>query len=202
LNNVLSFLRSTFHPEEGFADLVSLKERQISSRNMNKKYNWAGLVPDIFESMADSLNFTFSLELPRDGRMGSEDIYGQWSGIFRDLIDDVADISPTSLTVLQTRSSVVDFLLPFYRTSEMFVIRIELPLPWMIFLNPFCISTWFFVIFFGFILAMSLAILVKLRGDIVQREFSLSKCLTYIAGAFCGFAVRRWSVTPVGFSSR
>ena len=121
--NVSSFLRSNFHTEEGFADLVSLKERQISSRNMNKKYNWAGLVPDIFESMADSLNFTFSLELPRDGRMGSEDIYGQWSGIFRDLIDDVADISPTSLTVLQRRSSVVDFLLPFYRTSETFVIR-------------------------------------------------------------------------------
>ena len=121
--NVSSFLRSNFHTEEGFADLVSLKERQISSRNMNKKYNWAGLVPDIFESMADSLNCTFSLELPRDGRMGSIDIYGQWSGIFRDLIDDVADIPPTSLTVLQRRSSVVDFLLPFYRTSETFVIR-------------------------------------------------------------------------------
>ena len=200
--NVSSFLRSTFHPEEGFADLVSLKERQISGRNINKKYNWAGIVPDIFESMADSLNFTFSLELPRDGRMGSEDNYGQWTGIFRDLIGDVADISPTSLTVLQRRSSVVDFLLPFYRTSETFVIRRELPLPWMIFLNPFCISTWFFVIFFGFILAVSLAFIIKHRGDTVQREFSLNKCFTYIAGAFSGFAVRRWSLTPVGLSSR
>ena len=36
----------------------------------------------------------------------------------------------------------MDFLLPFYRTSETFVIRKEVPLPWMLFLNTVFISTW------------------------------------------------------------
>ena len=50
---------------------------------------WTGA--GYFQSLADSLNFTLSLELPRDGKLGSEEEDGQWSGVFRDLIDDVAD---------------------------------------------------------------------------------------------------------------
>ena len=41
-----------------------------------------------------------------------------------------------------TEEVQLDFLLPFYRTSETFVIRKEVPLPWMLFLNTLFISTW------------------------------------------------------------
>jgi len=169
---------------------------------MNKKYNWAGVVPDIFESLASSLNFTFSLDLPRDGRWGSEDESGLWSGIFKDLMDDLADIAPTSLAILHSRSAVVDFLLPFYRTSASLVIKTELPLPWMIFLSPFRVLTWLAVCLSGCVLAAVLALLVTQRLDKSREEFSLVKSFIYVFGAFSGFSVRRWTHTPQTLSSR
>ena len=199
---IVSLFRAIFHPEVGFSELVSSSQRKFSTRNMNKKYNWAGLVPDIFESLAASLNFTFSLDLPRDGRWGAEDDAGQWSGIFSDLMDDEADIAPASLAILETRSSVVDFLLPFYRTSATFVIKTELPLPWRIFLSPFKLLTWVVVFLSGCVLAVMLASLVKYRIDESYEEFTIVKCFIYVFGAFSGFAVRRWTHTPFTLSAR
>ena len=165
------------------------------------KFNWAGLVPDIFESLAESLNFTFSLQLPSDGSWGSQN-NGHWNGMIGDLIDDIADISPSALSVIETRMSVVDFLPQFERIPNTLVIKRQIKNSWMIFIEPFHIATWMTILSFGLLLTVSLAILVRLGRGKGQREFNFKKCFIYVFGAFNGFAVRRWSHTPVSFSSR
>jgi len=68
---------------------------------------WVGLVPDIFNSMARHLNFTFTLALSRDGAWGSKNAStGKWSGIIGDLIEDEADIAVAPLSVTKGRAEV------------------------------------------------------------------------------------------------
>ena len=158
-------------------------------------------MPDIFESLAKSLNFTFSLQLSSDGKWGAQEENGEWNGMIKDLIDDLADISPSPLTQ-EKRSSVVDFLFPFKRISKTFVVRRESACSWIIFIKPFHIYTWISLLTSGFMVTISLAIVVRLGREKLQKEFNLMKCFIYVAGAFSGFAARRWSHTPLSFSSR
>jgi hypothetical protein len=77
---------------------------------------WRGLIPDIFHSIRAGLNFTFALALSRDGKWGSRDSEGRWSGIIRciqqrfhsaalirDLVEGEADIAVAALAVTQAR---------------------------------------------------------------------------------------------------
>ena len=40
---------------------------------MFRRYAWIGIVPEVFNSLADKLNFTYSLQFSRDGKYGGED---------------------------------------------------------------------------------------------------------------------------------
>ena len=54
---------------------------------------WFGMVPDIFNSLAKQLNFTYSIAMSRDRNWGSLDKEsGEWNGIIRDILDGEADI--------------------------------------------------------------------------------------------------------------
>ena len=50
-----------------------------SSRNINQ-IPWTGIFPDIFESLAETLNFSFALVPSRDGQWGSYDQATNWNG--------------------------------------------------------------------------------------------------------------------------
>ena len=102
------------------------EDQQISPRNLNQKLNWVGMVPDIFEHLAETFNFTYDLFESRDGGWGYHNTdTGQWSGIVRDLVDDVADIGPAPLLIKQERSKVVDYLIPFHTDGSTFTISRE-----------------------------------------------------------------------------
>ena len=63
------------------------------------------MVPDIFNSLAVKLNFTYTLQLPRDGKWGRRDAQGRWSGIVRDLVDREADMAVTAISITHARWS-------------------------------------------------------------------------------------------------
>ena len=179
------------------------KQQQSHTRNKNKKYNWAGLVPQIFETLAETLNFTFNLELARDGNWGSQDMEtGEWNGLIKDLIDDAADIAAAPLTVLKSRSLVVEFLLPVETDSNTFIVQKHFSYSWDIFFGPFHFSTWMMIIIFVLVMSVTQAFVVNMGKEEFEAEFNLEKCFIFVCGAFCGFAARRWSVTPLNFSSR
>ena len=172
-------------------------------RNLKKNFYWTGLVPQVFESLADKLNFTFDLYLSRDGNWGSRNSKtGQWNGLIKDLIDDVADIAAAPLTVMKSRSYFVDFLLPVQSDSNTFIMRKDSSFSWDIFFKPFHSSTWIFIVLFIFLISVTQALLVKQGKDIMRTEFTLEKCFIFSIGTFGGVSIRRWSVTPFNNSSR
>ena len=111
--------RTYFQPYVGYAVYTRPEDHKISYRNLNKKYNWVGLVSDIFEHLAETYNFTYDLFESRDGTWGYFDQEtGQWGGIIRDLLDNVADIK-------KDRVRVVDYLMPFNTDRMTFTISRE-----------------------------------------------------------------------------
>ena len=162
-----------------------------------------GLVPQIFETLAENLNFTFELEQSRDGLWGSQNQQtGEWNGLIKDLIDDVTDIAAAPLTVLKSRSLVVDFLLPLQADSNTFIIRKHSTYSLDLFFRPFHFSTWIIILIFVVVISVTQAFIVKLGTEELSAEFGLEKCFIFVYGAFGGFAARRWSVTPLNLSAR
>ena len=178
------------------------EEKQFSARNLNKKYSWVGMVPDIVEDLAESLNFTYKLELSRDGYWGTYDKdTGEWSGIVKDLMDDVADVGFAPLTVMHERAQAVDFLLPAHSDKTTFVISRESSFK-NSFTTTFNTDTWHVIGMVVVLSALVLAMVVKVGKEKVGTEFQLQQCFIYTYGALCGFGVKRWHTTPVTISAR
>ena len=117
-----------------WADFIWLEEKGKSSY---KPDEWLGMIPDIVNSLARQLNFTYSIALSRDGQWGSVNKDGDWSGIIRDIIDGEADIAAALLAVTKTRSEVIDFMLPFYPDNFGFFINTQSAYAWTTYFQPF-----------------------------------------------------------------
>ena len=178
------------------------EDHQISLRNLNKKYNWVGLVPDIFEHLAETYNFTYELFESRDGAWGYFDPEtGQWAGIIRDLIDDVADIGPAPLLIKKERAKVVDYLMPFSTDGMTFTIKKETAFN-NGYTKAFRDDTWTMLAVVIIFVSLSLAAVVKWGKEPEKSEFKLEHCFTYTAQNYCGFGAKRWHVTPIDIPSR
>ena len=164
---------------------------------------WFGLVPDIFNSFARQLNFTYSIALSRDGYWGAVDKEtGRWNGIIGDVVDGVADIAVAVLSVTKTRSEVADFMIPFYSDQFGFFISKESSYTWNTYFEPFMYESWVVLLAMLILIALSLAMVARVGKDKSIKEFTLEKCFIYVFGAYGGFAIRRWSITPVNISTR
>ena len=184
-------------PYPGFIRLAPLSEQKISERNINKKFNWQGMVPDIFDFLASHLNFSYDLALSRDGNWGSLDLQsGGWNGIIKDLMEGVADISPTSLSVLNSRSLVIDYLPSFYTEANTFIISTKSSYLSWIFLAPFHISTWIILFLFTIWLSFSLFISQVLISTSTCRLENMHQSFVDVYGSFGSFAAVRWPRVP------
>ena len=196
-------LRALFIPENGFLTISVNDTKQVmDARNINKT-PWVGLIPDIFNSLARRLNFTYILSNPRDGKWGAVDENGEWNGIIKDLIDDEADIAAASLAVTQARSEAVDFLVPIKaEMSTFFVSRQGSSFSLDIFTKPYTYETWQALLILIVVAAILLYLIAWLGMEKHLTQFSFIRCFIYVYGAYGGFASRRWSVTPNNVSAR
>ena len=176
--------------------------KPLSTRNINNKYRWVGLVPDIMEFLAIHLNFTYELELSRDGTWGFFDqSTGEWSGIIKDVVDGVADIGAAPLTVNFDRTQFVDFLHPIHSDKSTFVVAQKLAFN-NSFLSTLKTESWRMIGVFVILLAVTLCMVVRVSKDQGQHGFKLQHCLIYASGALCGFKAKGWFITPVAISAR
>ena len=193
-------LRTVFLEETGY--LVLEDGVDLDRRNL-ENVPWVGFIPDIFQSLATSLNFTFKLAKSRDEKWGAVDDSGEWNGIVKDLLEEEADISACSLIVTESRSTAIDFGLSFRSTfTTFFVSKQSSSYSIDIYTKPFTATTW--LVLFIIIIGTSFIFngITKFGKEKLYPEFSLHKCCIYVYGAFGGFAARRWSVTPANISAR
>uniref|UniRef100_A0A8C6K954 Glutamate receptor n=1 Tax=Nothobranchius furzeri TaxID=105023 RepID=A0A8C6K954_NOTFU len=72
-----------------------------------------GFCIDLLKELANILGFTYEIRLVPDGKYGSQDDKGQWSGMIRELIEHRADLAVAPLTITYTREKFIDFSKPF-----------------------------------------------------------------------------------------
>ena len=166
---------------------------KMDKRNLNK-IPWKGPLPDIFQSIANSLNFTYSLANSRDGHYGML-VDGQWSGIIKDLMDEVADVSVANLMVTDVRATYVDYSIPVIDEKMSFFINKEISTQYMLFLQPFTWQVWVVLGLLIFLTSILFYIIIRISQDEKADEFALLQCFTFVFGSLCGFGVRRWSTT-------
>ena len=159
-------------------------------------------MPDILEFLASNLNFTYDLELSRDGTWGYFDKRrGEWSGIIGDVIAGVVDIGVAPVTVNFERSKFVDFLMPIHSDKSTFVISQKLSFN-NDFLSTLRSESWEMVGVFVIILALTMSMVVKISRDQAGYGFTLQQCFIYASGALCGFKSKNWFITPVTVPAR
>ena len=176
---------------------------QVKDNTETGDLEWFGMVPDIFNSMATYLNFTYSIALSRDGNWGKVDPEtGEWNGFIKDILDDVVDLAAAAITVTKSRSQVVTFLLPFDSEQDSFFVSTKTSNSWTTYLLPFLYETWAVLLIMLVTLSIMFAFVAKMGKDKSIKQFTLEKCAIYVFGAYGGIAVRRWSITPVNISAR
>ena len=196
-------IRSVFMNDPAFLRLNTKPGYKPNKRNINQ-IPWEGIIPDIFETLAGILNFTFVLYQPEERKFGNfNESSGEWNGMIREIHEKNADIIAAGLIATLERSQAVDFSLPTYTASHVFLVaRGASDYSFVMFFKPFTTHTWFVVyaiiIFASFIMFTT----VKISKDTNMSEFSLRKSFTYTFGAFSAFSVRRWSRTPERISGR
>ena len=192
--------KAIYGPEPGYTELNrNLKE--CSPRNINK-IDWSGMIPDIFESLALSLNFTYKLLRSRDRNWGSFDPdSGTWNGAVKDLMEGEADIG-IGIYITQSRSTVVDFSSTILSSISVFLVSSLPSYSFDIFIRPFDPLTWIVIHTSILLLAIFLTLILKIGNEREIREFRPKKSLIFVFGTLSALAARRWSITPLNCSGR
>ena len=122
-----------------------------------------GFFFDILQELTHSLNFTTLMMTPKDGKWGSKDENGNYTGLIGDLVHRKIDIAPSGLYLVKWRDEVVDFTLPVLQDLQTFIamessgkainytvyLEIFMPQAWMMVCFSFALMLFTFT-FFGF----------------------------------------------------
>ncbi|KAA0200482.1 Ionotropic receptor 193, partial [Hyalella azteca] len=82
-----------------------------------------GWIPDLVNTLEQTMNFTCSMSLSADRKFGSRNADGSWSGMVGMVGNDQADIIVATLDNTLARGSVVDFLIAIDVTGYMMVMK-------------------------------------------------------------------------------
>ncbi|XP_042220961.1 probable glutamate receptor [Homarus americanus] len=143
-----------------------------------------------FEQSFNLLNllgfeFRYSCRPSRDGQWGSvED--GRWTGMIKDLVDDVADFAVASLDITHERSTAIDFLLPVSRTQYRMVMKKPSTndQTWTTFTQEFHLHVWAVLVASIVVFAIILYLIsITEKG---KEKFRISDSVTIVLGALCG----------------
>ena len=121
-----------------------------------------GFFFDILQELTLSLNFTTIMMTPKDGKWGSKNEKGNYTGLIGDLVQRKTDIAPPGLYLVKWREEVVDFTLPVLEDLQTFIakessgkainytvyLEIFMPQAWMMVCISFALMSFIFS-FFG-----------------------------------------------------
>ncbi|KAJ8310327.1 hypothetical protein KUTeg_012192 [Tegillarca granosa] len=186
---------------EPFVTVGATKEKPFAK--------FSGFIPDLLDRISSILNVTFVINHVGDGRYGTINEYGNWTGLIGELKNNVSDIAAAPLTVTAERAQHIHFSHPFITTGLRILIKkpeISTPLRDDIFLvfTPFSIEIWLIIILA--IIGVSIQFFIIGRYDpeeLIEKKGHVNMTLTN--SFFFTFSMLTWqgfSVTPKSHSAR
>nr|XP_053641776.1 uncharacterized protein LOC128695299 [Cherax quadricarinatus] len=141
-----------------------------------------GLLVQLLDYIAHSINFTYSFVTPADGSSGNINSDGRWSGIVGMVMREEADLSGSPLTVTASRSQVLDMTMPVMWSYLTFVGSLGRPEidPWG-FVLPFTPVLWLIVFVSMFIMMATMLALSSFPSIMSPgRKTWLDKSLNFL----------------------
>ncbi|XP_042896246.1 glutamate receptor ionotropic, kainate 2 isoform X2 [Parasteatoda tepidariorum] len=185
-----------------------------SSKQMVGNARFEGYGIDLLNALAETLHFTYDINVVRDEQYGRKNETGHWSGMIGELIRGEADMAVADLTITTTRLEAVDFTHPFMQTGIgiLFKKPTQKVHSMFSFLQPFSGEVWLFVMVVYIIVSLVCCLIGRLSPyewsnphpcrdtDMVEENvFSLLNSMWLTIGAF----MRQGSdIAPTAMSTR
>ncbi|KAJ8388081.1 hypothetical protein AAFF_G00146990 [Aldrovandia affinis] len=159
---------------------------------MAKGSQLEGFCIDLLSDLAKKLGFKYNLHLVKDGKYGSVDDSGNWSGMIGEVARGEADLAVAPLTITSVRERFVEMTQPFMQTGISFVLRkgdSSDDSSFFSFLCPFSIETWVGIIIAYLATAVCIYMAARLspcawaEPQTEDNSFTLLHSLWYAAGA-------------------
>ncbi|KAH8030937.1 hypothetical protein HPB51_012405 [Rhipicephalus microplus] len=179
-------------------------------------YCCEGYCMDLLRSLAQKLNFTYTLYQVQDGQYGTFDFvngstYKRWSGMVGDLVRGVADMIIAPLTITPERSMEIDFTKPFkYQGITILAKKQDKSSTLASFLQPFQKTLWILVMVSVHVVALALYLLDRFspfgryklpNSDATEEDaLNLSSAIWFAWGVLLNSGIAEG--TPRSFSGR
>ncbi|PVD29826.1 hypothetical protein C0Q70_09083 [Pomacea canaliculata] len=82
--------------------------------NFREGPSYYGYCIELLQLIAKQLQFNYTIYESPDGKFGTMDDNGKWSGMIGELIEKRADMAVGPISIMAERESVVDFTVPYY----------------------------------------------------------------------------------------
>ncbi|XP_051895466.1 probable glutamate receptor [Pristis pectinata] len=153
---------------------------------------YEGFCIDLLQLFSERLNFSYDIQLVKDGFYGTKLENGQWTGLLGELMRKEADVAIAPLTITRLRESEFDFTRPFMSVGISILVRKDTnsqSTGLFQFLSPFSPETWFSLLFayimtcFCMFLAARLSPSEWSEPEVESNRFSLLDSFWFGIGA-------------------
>lgn len=160
---------------------------------MNTDSGVEGFCIDLLNELSQTLRFSYLIKSVKDGKYGSRDKNGNWSGMVGEIVRKEADLAVAPLTIISSREKVISFTKPFLQTGISILLRKEVssgPSTLFGFLSPFSKETWIGLVVAYLITSLCLFLVGRLSPcewtevSSEQNQFSFLNSLWFGIGAF------------------
>ncbi len=176
------------------ADDIPQDDPDWSPTNVYRNY-W-GFEIDMLETIAEELNFTYTIENPPDLLWGHITGDGTWDGLVNLTAKNQVDLIMSDILIVYSRMQVLDGMIPF--DSDYLVPCVPLPklLPKILALvYPYDWSVWIIIFLSMFVVTAATYLITTIERDIVGQPLSAwssyGSALWYSYGTLMGEAITR-----------
>ena len=74
----------------------------LDLNDQTEKYEVTGSFPDLLNSFANTMNFTYTIGPPPDNKWGGQQLDGSWNGMMDQVVNDKIDVGRLKLFILIT----------------------------------------------------------------------------------------------------
>ena len=152
------------------------RTRDLKYGNVTEAYI-SGMFGDFFMILSKTLNFTFSLVKPEDGKWGgrSEGRSLGWNGMVGDIAEGLVDFGIGPFTITAERSEVIQFSIGNlgYVKTFFFSTKTQKAFNYLLFFSPLGKDSWTSILLVILIASVALFLIMCLTSDKQSAEFTL-----------------------------
>ncbi|XP_077981297.1 glutamate receptor 2-like isoform X2 [Glandiceps talaboti] len=189
---------------------LKLVDEEVTGNN-----EYEGYIADLVSLLAYKLDFDYELSLVPDGRYGSDDGEGNWTGMIGQLVKREVDMAAAPLTISYRREQVVDFTKPFMNAG----LQALLKKPTsgkdgnlFTFLFPFTVEVWICIIVAFVVVGVVLFLLSRFspyewralskRDEVTNAEGKHFNCLNSFWFTFSTLTLQGYHNSPRSIATR